>query len=113
MKNIVLVNALNAGKLAEYKAFLADITSAHKADYSDMLQRYGLKNSTVHYYQLESVEFVVVIHDIEDYAYERLATWPTSIHPFDVWFKQQTKDFYNADSAKKLTHELLLSFNPF
>lgn len=113
MKTIVLINQLKPGILNEYKSFMAEITSSRKAEYVDLLKRYGLKTSKVHYHKLGGIEFVVVVHEIEDYAPERLPTWVASTHPFDLWFKEQSQKFYDFESMKSAGQpQLVLDFNP-
>ncbi|MCX7123629.1 MAG: hypothetical protein NTV32_08220 [Gammaproteobacteria bacterium] len=113
MTNITLINPLKPGSLPVFKAFMADITGPRKSEYSDLLKRYGLKNSKVVYHKLAGVEFVVVAHDMEDDAAERLAAWPTSSHPFDVWFKERAQAFYDFELAKVAGQpEVVAVFDP-
>ena len=112
MQNIVLINPLKPGKLDAYKMFMAEIIEDHKAEYSDMLGRYGLKTSKVYYQNFNGTEFVVVIHEIEPYASERLPGWATSTHPFDLWFKEKASEFYDFECAKNAGQpQVVLSFN--
>ncbi len=113
MQNITLINPLKPGALPVFKAFMAEITGPRKSEYSDLLKRYGLKNSKVVYHKLAGVEFVVVAHDMEENAAERLAVWLTSSHPFDVWFKEKAREFYDFDLAKVAGQpQVIAVFNP-
>lgn len=113
MKNIVFINPLQPGKLNVFKDFLLEITTSRKEEYTDLLNRYGLKNTKVNYHKLGDAEFAVVTHDIEDYAPERLSTWASSTNPFDTWFKEQSAKFYDFEAAKTAGQpQLLLTFDP-
>lgn len=112
MKNIVLINQMKAGKIDAFKKFLSDVASEHKEAYKDMLKRYGLKTSKVIYQKLNNVEFAVVIHEIEDYAFERLPNWASSTNPFDIWFKTQAQEFYDFESTQEAGQpSLILDFS--
>lgn len=111
MTQITLINQMLPGKLVEYKEFLAELVTKHKEEYRDMLNRYGLTNSKVLYQKLDDVEFAVVMHEIEPHAFERLAGWTTSTHPFDIWFKNQSKKYYDVAAIQKAGHaQLILDF---
>lgn len=104
--SILFINPLQPGKYKEYKAFTAEITGPRTQEYTDLLNRYGLKNTQVYYHKLEEIEFVIVTHAIEDYAPERLASWASSPHPFDLWFKEQLSNLI--DFNKNLEQPQLL-----
>jgi hypothetical protein len=89
MPTILFINPLKSGKLNEAKAFIAEFTGPRKLEYIDMLHRYGLKNTKIYYHAIAAQEFAIVTHEIENDDMEKLANWPSSTHPFDVWFKEQ------------------------
>jgi hypothetical protein len=112
MNNILFINPLKPGKLEAYKMFVAEITGPRKAEYSDLLKRYGLKNAKTHYQKFLNTEFVVVEQEIEDYAAERLPHFFTSTHPFDLWFIEQLQDCHDDEIAKAAGQpQVLLDFD--
>ena len=74
---------------------------SRKEEYTAFLKRYDLTGSTVHYHKLNDVEFVIVRHSLGPDAYARLANWPTSEHPFDMWFKEQLAIFHDFEEVDK------------
>lgn len=109
MQTLVYINPLKSGKLNEYKAFAAEITGPRKKEYTDLLKRYGLKTAKVYYHKLGSKEFVIVIHNAEDDATEKLANFPTSDHPHDRWFFEQLKNLHDFGNGETQA-ELLFTF---
>lgn len=89
MQTILYVNPLKKGKLKEYKEFSAQNTGPRKKEYIDLLKRYGLRNAKVYYHKLGGIDFVMVIHDAEDDALQRLEKFSESTNPYDQWFWQQ------------------------
>ena len=113
MQNIVLINPLQTGKLNVFKAFMAEITGPRREEYTDLLKRYGLKNSKCVYHKLGNDEFIVVIHELESYALERLPAWITSAHPFDIWFREQSQRFYDFEKSKIAGQpQVIAAFDP-
>jgi hypothetical protein len=112
MQTLVYINPLKAGKLNEYKAFTAENLGPRKKEYIDLLKRYGLITVKVYYHKLGGKEFVIVIHDAEDDATERLANFPTSRHSYDRWFFEQLGKLHDFDSLEgEALAELLLTFD--
>ncbi len=113
MKTLTYVIPLKPGKLEEYKAFTAENMGPRKKEYADLLKRYGLHFVKVYYHKLGEKEFVIVIHDTEDDAIDRLAHFSTSTHHYDRWFTEQLAKLHDFHDLKdgSLT-ECLLSFTP-
>ena len=109
MQPMLLAIPLKHGKLAAYKAFVAEITGPKKREYSDLLKRYGLTSVTVWYHKIGGKEYAMVLHNTKGDASERLKHWPSSTHPFDVWFREQLANCY--EGAPEEGH-LLFSFEP-
>jgi len=113
MQTLVFINPLKPGKLNEYKAFSEENTGPRKEEYADLLKRYGLKTAKVYYHQLEGKECIVVIHDAEDDALERLAGFASSNHPYDRWFFQQLTELHDFEKTEgKTLAEPIFSFEP-
>lgn len=110
MKSLVFINPLKPGKLKEYKAFSAENTGPRKQDYIDLLHRYGLRNVKVYYHKLEDKEFIIVLHDAEDDALERLKNFSSSTNSYDCWFKEQLENLHDLDDNPH--PELLFNFEP-
>ena len=108
---IVDINPLKPGKLEAYKAFVAIITGPRKKEFSDLLKRYGLKTAEVFYQKLGDREFVIVIHQAEDDALDRLSHFESSKNPYDIWFSQQLKTLHDFTGITNPHSELLFSFN--
>lgn len=110
MKTIVFINPLKPGKLKEYKAFSAENTGHRKHEYIDLFNRYGLKNVKVYHHKLGDKEFIIVIHDAEDDAVERLANFSSSTNSYDQWFVEQLEKLHDLD--KESCAQLLFEFDP-
>ncbi len=111
MQTVVYINPLKPGKLAAYKAFSAENTGPRKKEYKDLLKRYGLKNAKVYYHKLGHKEFIIVVHDAEMDARERLSHFATSKHPYDRWFLEQLIDLHDFEEGKENKAEHLFSFD--
>ena len=94
MKSLLFTAPLKPGMLKAYKAFIADITGPRKHEYSDLLKRYGLKTAKVWYQKIGGEEHIMIFHQAEDNALERLKTWSSSKHPFDLWFGEHLSKCY-------------------
>jgi len=80
--------------LNAYKQFTAEITGPRKAEYKELLKRYGLKTVKVWHENLAGKDYVMIVHDAEDDALERLKNWISSTHPFDLWFGDHLNKCY-------------------
>lgn len=96
MQTVLFAIPIKAGKLEEYKKFAHEITGPRKQEYNDMLHRYGLKTAKVWHRKFSGQDFIMVVHDMEDDAGERLKGWLSSMHPFDRWFNEQMFNCYDA-----------------
>lgn len=110
MKTLVFINPLKPGKLKEYRAFSAENTGPRKREYIDLLHRYGLKNVKVYYHKLGGKELIIVIHDAEDDAVERLINFSSSMNSYDRWFSEQLEKLHDLDNNPYA--ELLFDFDP-
>ncbi len=110
MPSVLFVNPLKPGKLNAYKTFVAEFTGPRKEEYLDLLKRYGLKSSKVHYHKIADKEFMIVMHESEPGKQELLAGWVNSTHPFDVWFKGQLANLHDFEYAGM--PEMILDFKP-
>jgi hypothetical protein len=108
MKTLVYVNPLKPGKLEAYKAFTTHNTGKGKQEYIDMLNRLGLCDAKVYYHTLGDTDFVIVIHEAEDYALERLSKFTESQHPYDRWFLEQLTELHDLTQAGLSQH--IMSF---
>lgn len=77
-----------------YKKFTAEITGPKKKEYKDLLHRLRMKTTKVWYTKVAGKDYVFVIHDAEDDVLERLKEWDVSTHPFDIWFREELKKYY-------------------
>lgn len=107
MQTLVYINPLKPGKLDEYKAFIREFTGPRKKEYVDLLDRYGLISAEVYYHKLENKEFIIVIHDAEDDASERLANFSSSENPFDHWFFTQLSNLHDFTQSETRAKHLL------
>lgn len=110
MKTIVFINPLKPGKLKEYRAFAAENRGSRKKEYTDLLHRYGLKNAKAYHHKLGGKEWIIVIHDAEEDAVERLTHFASSTNPYDRWFVEQLKKLHDLDANPQA--ELLFDFDP-
>lgn len=95
MQTIVDINPLKPGKLEAYKAFAAEITGPRKKEFAEMLKRYGLKTANAYFHKIRDVDFVVVVHEAEDDARERLKNFASSTHPMEKWFVEQLSELHD------------------
>jgi hypothetical protein len=105
MQHLVYLIPLKTGKLNEYKAFTAQNIGPRQNEYSEMLNRYGLKTVKVYYHKVGNKEFVIVTHDAEDDAAKRLTHFSTSEHPYDRWFVEQLGKLHEFE-GETLTEQL-------
>lgn len=98
MKTIVFINPLKPGKIQEYQAFIAENTGPRKKEYTDLFHRYGLRNVKIYHHKLEDKEFIVVIHDVEEDAVERLSHFFSSTNSYDRWFVKKLEDLHDLDT---------------
>ena len=109
MKSLLFTVPLKPNTLALYKNFAAEITGPRKQEYKELLKRYGLKTAKVWHKKRAGHEYVLIFHQAEDDALERLKRWSSSTHPFDLWFDQQlSKCYEGAPEPAHLLFELEL-----
>ena len=115
MQTLVDINPLKPGKVAAYKAFTDEINGPRRAEFMDLLKRYGLKSAEAYFHKIGDVDFVVVVHIIEDDARERLAHFGTSTHPMDQWFVKQLAELHDESPLNGAPREAkpIFSYNPF
>ncbi len=89
MKTLLFGTFLKPGMLSAYQRFAAEIIGPRKQEYRDLLKRYGLKTAKVYYKKIEGRDYVMIFHEAEDDALERMKKWSSSTHPFDLWFGEQ------------------------
>lgn len=112
MQTLVYVKPLKAGKLEAYKKFCATNAGPRKAEYSDLLKRYGLNNTRVFNHHIEGKDYIIIVHDgATDDAVERLSKWAQSDNPYDHWFGEQLVELHGAGTDDEAAQsELLLDF---
>ena len=101
MKTLLFALPLKPGKLDAYRAFVKEATGPRKHEYADLLKRYGLKTVKVWYAKLAGKEYMMVLHDAEEDALERLKGWASSMHPFDRWFTEQLLNCYEVKDMEQ------------
>ena len=94
MKSLLFTVLLKPGTLKAYQAFAAETTGPRKQEFAAMLKRYGLKTSKVWHQHIAGQDYLMIYHDAEDDALERLKSWASSTHPFDRWFDEHLKKCY-------------------
>ena len=94
MRTLLFATSLEPGKMDSYKKFIAEITGPRKEEYRELLLRYGLKTAKVWYEKLGGRDCVMILHEAEDDALERLKRWSSSTHPFDLWFGEHLSQCY-------------------
>ncbi|MCB1107959.1 MAG: hypothetical protein KDK76_07690 [Chlamydiia bacterium] len=110
MQTITFINPLKAGRLEAYKTFTEEILGPRREEYSDLMKRYGLKTAKVYSHALNGQEFIIVVHDAEDDAMERLSTFASSEHPFDQWFFKQLTELHEFEEGGDTLAKHLFSF---
>ncbi len=99
MPSIIFVNPIKPGKLNDAKKFMEVFMGPRKAEYIDLLKRYGLKNAKSYYHKIGTTEFAVVIHEVEAGKEHLVNDWPISTHPFDIWFKEELAKIHDFEYA--------------
>lgn len=94
MKSLLFAVFLKPGMLDAYKRFTAEITGPRKLEYKELLKRYGLRTAKVWHEKVLNRDYVIIVHEAEDDALERLKTWASSTHPFDLWFGEHLNKCY-------------------
>lgn len=95
MQIIVDTIPLKPGQLADYKKFIAEFMGSRKKEYADMLARYGLHTVDVFYQKIAGVEFVIVVHQAEEDAREKLKAFTSSKNPMEKWFVEQLTNLHD------------------
>ena len=94
MKTLLFATFLKPGMLDAYKKFTAEIIGPRKLEYKELLKRYGLRTAKVWHEKLSGRDYVMIVHEAEDDAVERLKNWSSSTHPFDLWFGDHLNKCY-------------------
>ncbi len=94
MQDLLSANFLKPGTLDAYKKFIAEIIGPRNQEYKELLKRYGLGTVKVWHEKVSGKDYVMVVHEAEDDALERLKDWEASNHPFDLWFGEQLNQYY-------------------
>jgi hypothetical protein len=105
MKNLLFIQPLKPNTLPAYKTFIVEITGPRRKEYKELLKRYGLRTVKIWHINLNGVDYILVFHEAEDDALERLKGWPFSEHPFDLWFKEHLNRFYESTEQAHLLLE--------
>ncbi len=97
MQTFVKVLPLQTGKLSTLKNFINEFFVENKEKYFDMLNRYGLKGTSVHYQKLGTEEFIIVTHPVDNLeaVLAKLSMFNNSTNPFDKWFAKLMQEVYN------------------
>lgn len=75
-----------------------ECTGPKVKEYKDLLLRYGLNNVKLWTQTLDGKDYAMFIHEMDDDGMERLKDWATSTNPFDQWFEEKLKEFYDFDN---------------
>jgi hypothetical protein len=102
MQTALFLIPLKPGKLSAYKEFSQVITGIKKVEYNDMLKRYSLKNVKVWHRHFDDKDYIMVVHDFDDGAMDKLQRWNKSTHPFDQWFNAQCLNCYDTDNILEI-----------
>lgn len=94
MKTLLFATFLRPGTLDAYKKFTAEIIGPRRQEYKELLRRYGLKTAKVWHEKLSGRDYIMIVHEAEDDALERLKKWASSTHPFDLWFGEHLNKCY-------------------
>ncbi len=114
LQTICDVIPLKAGKLEAYTKFVGEFTGPRKKEYSEMLARYGLRTVDVFLHQINGVDFVMVVHQADLDAREKLRNFTSSNHPMEKWFVEHLTNFHYFEplNGKPQSSEKLFSFVP-
>lgn len=114
LQTICDVIPLKPGKLEAYKKFVAEFTGPRKKEYSEMLGRYGLRTVDVFYKKINDVEFVMVVHQADLDAREKLKNFTSANHPMEKWFLEQLTNlhYFEPLNGQPQASERLFSFVP-
>ena len=94
-QTIVDLIPLKQGKLEAFQKFLAESIGPRRKEYCEMLARYGLKTTDVYLHKIKDVDVVIVVHQADSDAREKLKNFSTSDHPTEKWFAEElSKLFY-------------------
>lgn len=108
MQTLLSATFLKTGALDAYKKFIAEIMGPRNQEYKELLKRYGLRTVKVWYEKVSGRDYVMIVHEAEDNAMEKLKEWDSSTHPFDLWFGEQLNQHYEKLSEPS---QLLFQFD--
>lgn len=86
-----------AGKENQWKAFVAELTGARKADFVASRKKLGVRERTFHQ-QTPMGDFVIVTLEGED-PQGAFTKFGQGTDPFTEWFKTQVKEIHGMDLA--------------
>lgn len=109
MQTLLLATFLKPGTLNAYKKFTAEIMGPRNHEYKELLKRYGLRTAKVWHEKVSGRDYIMIVHEAEDDALERLKNWTSSTHPFDLWFGEHLNQCY--EKFPEPAH-LLFQFDP-
>ena len=98
MKSVLFCIPLKPENLDSYLAFAKE-TTERPEEYRDMLKRYDIYCAKIWNTSLESKDYIFVYHEVGVQFKEKMAGWDTSVHPFDVWFRESIMAVYDIESA--------------
>lgn len=72
MTVILFVIPLKSGKTEAYKAFIAECVGPRRAEYKDLLLRYGCNSLQIWIHTLSGTDYAMFTHDMAENAQELL-----------------------------------------
>lgn len=98
MKSVLFYIPLKSGTLQQYLAF-AKQTTERPVEYGEMLKRYDIHSAKVWHGAINDKNYVFVCHEVGPSFKEKMGSWDSSTHPFDVWFRESIMAVYDIESA--------------
>ena len=84
------------GKSEAWRRWVQELQESRRADYAAFLSRLGVLHARFWIAEMASGEVVVSYLDVKDPIALTVAL-EMSQHPFDIWYRQQLREFHGAD----------------
>ena len=96
MASFALALPILAGKTAEWRRFIVEVTGPRRSETEVFHRRFGFTKANWFLHQTPRGDIAIIYVEGNDPKHS-FQKWGESDHPYDLWFKQQLGPFYGID----------------